>query len=483
MAEAALTVEIPRKLVAGARSKVRPAASSERDQDIVQNPLFPIIGTSIRSLKGAVPNTITLLRHLSRVEGSFGATVNHFVEVAYTSYKVRAFSAQTHRFDPDGTRLAMSIISNLDTPTEYDGTTKKKSFDEVIKLALKEALLSGLVSGELVLNKQRLPDSIQLVNGESLLWKDDGEGGAYPAQQVTGETDPVSLDIPTFFYSHLNPDPDTITPRSVMEACIGMLVYFQEFLEDIQKSVRQAGHNRLKFTLDADKVKKMAPREILQDAVKLKAFYESVRDAFQQQLETLNPEDGIVMYDFVEADVLQSGTGSKLDYSPLLNTIIGQYSTAMKTPPSVLGLRLTGGSQQMGSVETLMFLKTAKTLHTPVETFFSRLLTLACRLYGADVYIWFSMDPLDLRPERELEAFNTMKESRLLDRLSLGLITDEEAALELGCFPLPEGYKPLSGTMFRHQNKNYETHPGDTPMGRALQPDKDAPRKAGGRSQ
>jgi hypothetical protein len=156
----------------------------------------------------------------------------------------------------------------------------------------------------------------------------------------------------------------------------------------------------------------------------------------------------------------------------------------MKTPPSVLGLRLEGGSQQMGSVETLIYMKTAKALHTPVETVMSRVLTLACRLLGHPVTVWFRLDPLDLRPERELEAFLTMRESRLLDRLSLGLISDDEFAIETDCFPRPEGAELLSGTMFRHNGNNtIETHPGDTAMGRELQPDKDAPRRGGGRSQ
>lgn len=137
----------------------------------------------------------------------------------------------------------------------------------------------------------------------------------------------------------------------------------------------------------------------------------------------------------------------------------------------------------MGSVETLIFLKSAKALHTPVETVMSRILTLGCRLLGMPVTVWFRLDSLDLRPDMELEAFKAMRESRILDKLSLGLISDDEAAVELDCFPRPEGAPNLSGTMFRNNSQNYETHPGDSAMGRALQPDKDAPRKAGGRSQ
>ena len=203
----------------------------------------------------------------------------------------------------------------------------------------------------------------------------------------------------------------------------------------------------------------------------------------EEQLAEITPEQALVMFDSASADVVNSGQGVKVDYTPLLNVIVGQYATSMKTPPSVLGLRLEGGSQQLGSVETLIFLKSVKTLHTPVETVMSRALTLACRLVGLDVHVWFRFDPLDLRPERELEAFLTMRESRILDRLSLGLISDDEAAIELGTFPRPAGAPNLSGTFFRGREDLPHTTSADTPMGRDLQPDSDLPRKGGGRSQ
>ena len=158
----------------------------------------------------------------------------------------------------------------------------------------------------------------------------------------------------------------------------------------------------------------------------------------------------------------------------------------MKSPPSVLGLRMDAGSQQTGTVETMVFLKSAKALHTPVETIMSRVLTLACRLLGLDVYIWFRFDTLDLRPEMELEAYRTMRETRLLNRLSVGFISDDEMAVELDCFPRPPGSPNLSGTLFMHGaepdvDPEDEIRSGDNPVGRELRPK--TPNKGGGKSQ
>ena len=131
----------------------------------------------------------------------------------------------------------------------------------------------------------------------------------------------------------------------------------------------------------------------------------------------------------------------------------------------------------------VMFAKAAKAVQLPVSVIMSRILTLGVRLMGVDATIWFRMDPIDLRPENEVAAFKVMQTTQILDLLSLGMISDDEAAVELGTFPRPAGAPNLSGSMFRHQGNQVVTNPGDTALGRSLQPDKDAPRKAGGESQ
>jgi hypothetical protein len=482
VAEQKIEVQLPRNLLTAARSRTRPSDTEEKGLEIRQQPAYNLINNATRNYRDA-SQIVTLIRHLARAEGPFATAVHNMVEVAATKYKVFAYDTNTHQLSADGTRVALSVISAMDTPTDYTGMTQKRSIDETVKMLIRETLLTGMVSSELVLNKARQPDRIQVVGAETLIWRDDGNGGVTPAQQISGQTDPVDLNIPTFFAVHLSPDPSTVSPRSMMEACIKMLVYFGEFMDEIRRSVRQAGHNRLTVGLDAEKIAKTAPRDVQNDPKKLAEYLGQVKSAIEDTLANIEPEQALVFFNSADADVLQSGTGTRIDYNPLLNVITGQYATAMKTPPSVLGLRLEGGSQQMGSVETLIYLKSAKALQTPVETVMSRILTLACRLLGSDVYVWFRMDPLDLRPERELEAFLTMRDSRILDRLSLGLISDDEAAIEMDCFPRPPGAPDLSGTMFRKEGSQAQANAGDTPMGRDLQPDKDAPRKGGGRSQ
>lgn len=484
-----LTIELPRRLVAGARSSVRPTDSSDKGDRITQNALFALMNTAASSYRRV--NSITqLMRHLARAEGPFSTAIFNMVEVASTPFRVSAYDAATHTFNAEATQLAYTILTSWDTPMDYDGFSQKKSLASTINMMFREEILTGALCAELVLNKERLPERLQIVGAETLTWLSDGKKGSIPAQEDPDKNDPVPLDIPTFFVEHLHADPDMVVPRSMMESALKMLVYFEEFMDDVRRAVRQSGHNRLKIVLNAEKLKASAADPVRRDPKKLRAYMEDVQTAVQTQINAMTPEEALILFDTADADVMNSGMGSKMDYTPLLNVVVGQYATGMKTPPSILGLRLESGSQALGNIETLMFLKTAKALHTPAETVLNRALTLACRLYGADVYVEGKFDPIDLRPELELQAFRAVQRSNIKDDLSDGFISDDEAANLLGCFPRPAGAPKLSGTMYRNKGSASTdsdpadmTNPGDTAAGRTLQPPKNVPRKGGGRSQ
>jgi len=68
---------------------------------------------------------------------------------------------------------------------------------------------------------------------------------------------------------------------------------------------------------------------------------------------------------------------------------------------------------------------------------------------GSESYAVFAFDEANLRPELELSAFRSQRQSTVLEQLSLGFISDEEASIMLtGSLPGPD-YKKLSGTQFR----------------------------------
>lgn len=139
------------------------------------------------------------------------------------------------------------------------------------------------------------------------------------------------------------------------------------------------------------------------------------------------------------------------EYETLQNINDAKVSSGTGAPGSVLGH--SSGSQNIASTESMLFVKYCQGVQNKINSIMSRALSLAVRLLGHDCYVEFAFDKIDLRPDSELEAYAAMKQSRILEQLSIGLISDEEASIELtGRLP-PEGAPQLSGTFFRDPSR------------------------------
>jgi hypothetical protein len=439
-------------------------------------------GNTVRQLRQA-NRIIEAIRQACRIDGTLSTAVYDLVQIANSGLQLKAYNSVSHEFDPEGTKIAQSILSLMDTVHDYTkGFVDRRAIDSVLETALREVVMTGAISGELVLNKALFPDRIQIVPFETLVWKARGDGGKYPIQRgVTAQE--IKLDIPNFWIveSHLNAD--SPYPHSMMEAGLSTTFYYAEFIEDMRRVVRRTGHSRLVAQINAEQVRLSAPAAAKESEAAMQTYMETVRADLQKILSDMEPEDALVVYDVAEVKDITS-KGEKSDYTELMQTLAGMAATSLKSHPSILGLRIEG-SQSLSNTESLVFIKVTEAAQKAVATFMSRALTLATRLYGSDVYVKAKFNPINLRPEDELEAFKVMRQTRILEQLSLGLITDEEAHFELGLPPKPPGSPPLSGTMFAHTSggdtRATEVSPNADPMGRALQGD--APKKGGGESQ
>lgn len=424
------------------------------------------------------------LRKLARVNGNVGSSVFSFVEIAKSGYRIRGYTTNTQDFNYQAVEAAKSVLSMMDTVYNYQrGYADVLTLDALVEVLLREAALTSFVGTELVLDKARMPERLISIPHETIIWKSRGDGTKYPVQQglITGGEE-VELDTATVWTAEVHKDQMRAYVTPMLEPAIDSATYYQEFVEDMRRSVRQGGHSRLVITLNAEMVIAAAPDEAKNDPAKMKAFMESQLSAVENVVKSMEPEDALVTYDSVDADLKQAKSVKK-DYTELLTAISGMLATSLKSHPSILGLRLQG-SQSLSNTESMVFLKIAKAIQRPVADVLSRALTLAVRLLGVDAYIKFEFNPINLRPEDELEAYRTMRQDRLLQLLSLGFLSDDEAAEELGTGKRPANAPQLSGTMF-HQKDNtladdVKGAPRD-PQGEALEPD--SPNRAGGSSQ
>lgn len=449
-------VALPRQTIASAVQVSDVGYRKDKDATIVdvESKYF---NTSIQDIRALTP--VQAIRILTRIDGTFSAALNSYLQLAMSSgYKVTGYSAGTHQFDPQATLAAMSVMASMDTQYDYTkGFSFKPSVDGLLETLLKEVLQTGACMGELVLNKFKLPEQIVPINVSSIEWHSRQDGTRYPMQiQVSGPK--LLLDLPTIFYASHAQQSTTIFPRSPFESALDMLYRYHGLIEDIFRVIRRTGHTRLVVKLVAEAVQQQANQEIQNDPVKMAAFFETTRKQVETVLSNLNPEDAIVTYDSVEVDKIQSA-GDKADYSTLMETLSGMLASSLKSMPSILGMRI-GGSQSLSNTESLVFLKMVAGLRRPVEAVMSRAMTLAVRLAaGTDSYIKFEFNSIELRPEAEMSAHKSVIQQNVQRQLSMGYLTDDEAAHQMGVFPRAPGAPNLSGTMF--MDPISKTQPGD----------------------
>lgn len=350
-------------------------------------------------------------------------------------------------FNREATVALQQLITRLNVLQDYtdgfSGITGLRSCSESLA---KELISYGGMSLELVLGKDRLPRALVPISITKIKFRADGKW-LKPFQKIGG--DEVDLDIPTFFYNSL--DQDLLNPyaSSMLESAIQPVLFSAEFQNDLRRVVKKAIHPRIQAVIDSEKFKKNIPADIASDPTKLVAYMAAAITDIEGIINGLNPEDALITFDAVDIKYMTGGNISlDAEYKVLNDIIDAKLATGAKTLPSILGHG--SGSQNIASSETLLFMKNAQgAVQAKLNDIYSRAMTLAMRLYGFDVYVEFAYGDIDLRPASELEAFKSMEQSRILEQLSLGFITDEEASLALtGALP-PVGAPVLSGTFFK----------------------------------
>jgi len=445
VAEQKVDVKLPK---GGKLKKVRisDAPFSGSPGDAIADNASSFVNASIRDVR--ILGTVPAIRALARVNGMVSTAVQSYVSLAMSGYTVAGYESGTHLFSRDGTVVAETVLAAMDTLNDYTaGYSDKRTVTQLLETLMKEVILSGSCAGELVLNEHRLPDRIVPFPVDDIEWTVKKDKRKYPVQRSAGGDD-IPLDLPTVWVESLNQEATGVYSRSMLESCLNTVYMFVEFLEDMSRVVRKSGHSRIVAKIIVEQAIASAPAAVRQDPAKLTQYLEDTRKSAEDALSTLEPNDAIVSFDNIEIDLL-SESSVKADYTKLMEALNGLVATSLKSMPSVLGLRLGSGSQSLSNTETLLYLKQVEAARAPVEALMSRALTLAARLNGSDIYVKFRFNAVDLRPENEVEAHKAIKQSRIMEQLSLGFITDDEASYLLGTGFREPGAVPLSGTMFR----------------------------------
>lgn len=418
-----------------------------RDDRVLPRADRNLANTDILTYRSA-QDTRQVVRDMVRASPDLSSAVFAYLRTAISAQYTAVARNMDGTFNRDATLLLQQVLTRFDTVQNYeDGFSGIWSIRAISESLGKELMQYGACSAELVLDKARLPRTLAPISVMQVQFKQDDKW-LKPIQKIGQEE--IDLDIPTYFYLSL--DQDLLEPYagSPLEAALQPVIADADFFNDLRRLVKRVLHPRLDVKINEEKFRATIPQEVGLDAEKTRAYTAGVFKTVEQTINDLGPEDALVHFDFIEVDYLNHGTNSPAGEEQVLQDLArSRLAAGAKTLPSILGHG--DGTSNAASTESMLFVKSvAGTIQLKLNEFFSRALTLSLRLFGQDVYVEFVFEPINLRPEAELEAFKSMRQDRVLGLLSLGFYGDDEAAIILTGKPTPAGFKPLSGTNF-HQ--------------------------------
>jgi hypothetical protein len=383
----------------------------------------------------------------SKVNPELAAAVDAYIRLALTDSTVVAYDRTSGVVDSQGSAVIQQWIRQNDLIGQYDqGWNPNFTLRALCEMWALELRQFGSAAGEVVMDQARVPTRIQPVGTRDIKWfPAPNARWAIPNQQVGGQY--VPLNFPAFFYVSLDQSLYTAYAESPMEPALQPVLFGLQLLNDIRRVIRMNLHPRTTVVLKTEELQGLVPPEAQQDPDKMLEFYNKFIAQVASTIDGLEPEEALVMLDSMEVKILDRGNSTlSNEYDVLTKMADQKISSGAKVLPGVIG---RGANASSASVESMIFIKQVEgSVQKPLNDMLSRMFTLILRMLGSDSVVEFKLADIDLRPKVELEAFKAQRQARVMELLSLGFISDEEAAIQLNG-QLPSGtFTPLSGSRF-----------------------------------
>lgn len=412
-----------------------------------------------------------LLQDLFRQDPDCSAAVNAYLTSSDTPMVHYAVDANGE-ISQEGTKTLEYLINKVTCRNDYTLNYQMKSSLTTIREELKYMLLlRGAAGAELVMDKNLQPKEIRNVDMHYVEWTETKNGEYKPIQKTDESGVEVSLDVPTFFTTYFRRDPTSVYTYSYFVSAINVIAARQQVINDLYRIMNVTGFPRIDITVLEEVLKKNAPVDIQNNPDKFRQYISSSVQTLANTFSAVKPQQPLAHTDSVEVKMINDkNPGGSLQITEVIETLNSQNQAAMKVVSAVLGRGSSGVNT--ASVEARVFADNASELNKPIDYLLAEMFTLALRMTGFDGKAIMYSQPVELRSITELENQLTMRQARLLEQLSLGLITDLEFHLEMrGKVPTGQ-ISNLSGTNFQSTKINTSDTTSNTdPLGRSLTPE------------
>lgn len=434
--------------VPGYRKQATPAATAILKQNTATATL-----DRVAELRNSTSDYGTI-RAITKYSPELGSSTSLTIRTVITDRYTLVGRTLDGQVDRAATEMAHELLRRMTFLGAADGSFgAQRSLTSLSETLVLELMHTGALGLEVALDKARVPSNFNAVSVNSLVFYD--EDNAFRITQKVGGVE-IDLDIPTFIYVSMDQVTTEAYPTSPMTSAIQAVVSDLDFNNDMRKALKRAVLPRLNSIIDSEKFKKNTPPEILADPEAYVKYQNEAIAAVQSVLNGMNPEDALVSFDYVAHSYIEGGHDPSKVIERVQAVLNAKLVAGSRSLPVTLGFATTSGAS---SAESLLFLKQCDGYRKKLNEAYSRAFTVAIRLMGIDGYVEFEYEAPNLKPSDELEAFRAMKQSRILQLLSLGFISDDQAGIELtGNLP-PAGAPKLSGTMFMDAKAAGETNP------------------------
>lgn len=415
-------------------------------------------------------DSMELIQEALRSDPDVSAAMNAYLTVADTVPVFRVYNS-AGELDREGIKQLNGLLYRIFSLTDYTlGFQSKPNFDDFVSDMRYMLLMRGSAAAELVYDKTMMPASVRVLDTHTFEWMEKNPGDFKPVQSTDNAED-INLDIPTLFYCRFRQDPTTPYTYSYFSACINVIAARQTVINDLYRIMHILGFPRIALEVAEEVIKNRAPEEVKKDARKMQEFINSTISSVANAFSGIRPEQPFAHTSAIKPSMLNDkNPGAALQVTDLVETLNAQNQAALKVVATVLGRGSAGVNT--ASVESRIFSMNADALNKPLGGLLSRMFTLVLRISGYDGFAVVTFQPSEMRPELELEPQKVMKQSRLLEELSLGLITDDQYHLEMHGGLSAEGVPQLSGTGFGSTKMDTsDVSSNDDPLGRSLTPE------------
>lgn len=394
-----------------------------------------------------------LLQALFNHDPDISAAVNAYLTVANTP-PIVIVRDQNGEIDREAIKTVHQLIDAMTDRWDYSQKFQLKPGMSAISEMMRYAvLLRGALGAELVVDKMMLPSEIRLVDMKSIVWTEKTPGQYKPQQVVSGQNENTNLDIPSFFVSFFRRDPGRIYTYSPFVSAINTVAARQQVINDLYRIMQITGFPRVELKVVEEVLLKSAPANVRKDANELSQWISTQMQSIANTFGSLRADQVYAHTDAVEPKIMNDRkAGVELNIREVIDVLNSQNQAALKVMATIIGRGEKGANT--ASVEARIFAMNADELNEPVAEMWSNLLTFALRLTGNPGKVVVNFAKAELRPETELEPQLTLKQSRLLEQLSLGLITDDEYHLWMNRRVRPDSAPELSGTGFQNVGAN-----------------------------